>query len=484
MKLIFSTTLILLFCVSLYAQNKINGLIHKTKTIDPKYQHLIYDYRIPDWGYNRFYLDFSANLNGSDYTYNPNSYQTDYENSQYNGLLRPYFYLYRTSEKYIFSFYSALNSNYRYYQDRQETEFEIEKDINRDFNNDLYINGNLNQYLGRLFYLKFNSSNLYRYYENRDQSKIIIKSNNTSSTTKNNYVRREYNLNARFGVGLGRIRNVNPVFKALRFNQRLKDIDKTSGLSEADIKSLIYLYAHESAYNNTYDRPRKYFYEALPEKVTSQIKNLQPWEMIYLDEVSDEIIGSRYEGFEINGGIQLTHQHTVYTNIGGSAELTILGFYMEQEYYHNISPGYQIGTNVDLSYLKILNENTMVNNVGRGIATFMNLWNITDRLLMEFDLGYETGFATIDNIRYQMGILETYDKWYKSDRFNLSLSMDYFLENNLSLGTTISNTANRYWPQDDSFYYDGYQYGSSSYEKDRNWYAQIDLRYYFIRGMY
>ncbi|MEJ2053071.1 MAG: hypothetical protein P8X42_04040 [Calditrichaceae bacterium] len=484
MKFFLSVFLILLFCTSSFAQKKINTLVHKSKTIDPGYQHLIYDYRIPDWGYHRFYMNFSTNLYGNDYNYGPDSYYSEYKSSQYQGRFQPYFYSYRTSERYIFSIYSTLSSDYQYDQNRRESEYDIQKDIYRYFNNNFNINGNLNQYIGRLFYLSYNTSNTFQYYENRDHSRNIDKDLNTTSSSKNTYIRREYDLNARFGFGLGRIRNVNPVFRALRFNERLKDLGKTKGLTESEVKSLIYLYAHETAYNSTFDRSKKYFYEALPEKVTNQIKNLQPWEMLYLDEVSDEIIGTRNEGFEIDAGIQLTHQHAIYTNVSGSGELTLVGAYAEQRYYHNISPGYQIGTRIDVSYLKVLNENTMANYFGRGTATIMNLWNITDRMLMDLSLGYETGFATIDDIRYNMGVFETYEKWHRSDRVNLSLSMDYFLENNLSIGATISNRAYKYWPQNNSFGYDGYQYGSSSYKTNKNWSAGIDLRYYIIRGMY
>ena len=56
MKTIFVLIVLLFFCSVILGQEQIDSLVHKTKTIDPAYQHLIYDYRIPDWGYHRFYL--------------------------------------------------------------------------------------------------------------------------------------------------------------------------------------------------------------------------------------------------------------------------------------------------------------------------------------------------------------------------------------------------------------------------------------------
>ena len=121
----------IVLCSFLLAQNNVNNLVHKSKKIDPQYEHLIYDYRIPDWGYHHFYLDFSTNLNGSNDKYHPDRYENERDNSQYNGMLRPYFYLYRTSEKYIFTVYSGLNSSYGYYQDRYEYGSTIQKSFNR-----------------------------------------------------------------------------------------------------------------------------------------------------------------------------------------------------------------------------------------------------------------------------------------------------------------------------------------------------------------
>ena len=218
-------------------------------------------------------------------------------------------------------------------------------------------------------------------------------------------------------------------------------------------------------------------YNAFPERVTKQINNLQPWEMMYLNEAFNEIIGDRYEGFELDGGIQFSHQHVINTNLYSDGELTLLGAYLDQQYYHNISTGYQIGVNTYASFSKPLNDNTPVHYLGRGSAEFLNLWNATDRILMELNLGYETGFASID----VFGYLKQWQRW---DRYRLSLSMDYFLENYLSIGTSITNIAYHYWPSTVDFEYDSRFFSGSGYDLEKNWSVSIDLRYYIMRGMY
>lgn len=483
MKFIYSVILGVVLCSMLYAQNKVDSLVHKSKKIDPQHHHLIYDYRIPDWGYHRLYLYFYASLYGNDEDNDKNPSEREYTNSQYYGRFQPYFNLYQTSEKYIFSLYSFVNSSYQYYQYRDEDDNDIQKSIDRSFDHDFNLNGNLNQYYSRLFYLGYNTANSFEYNENRGQYKYIDKNIGTTSDSKSSYIQRIYKTQFRFGPGLGRVRNVTPVFRALRFSERMRDIGKTAGLSEQDIKSLIHLFARESSYSSRYDRSSKYFYEELPKSISKQIKNLQPWEMIYLDEAFREIIGNRYEGFELDGGIQFSHQHAVYTNISGGDELTLLGAYVDQQYYHNISPGYQIGFNTYVSYSKPLNDNTPIHYMGRGTAEFLNLWNVTDRILMELNIGCETGFALIDAMRYLPGPDETYEQWQRWDRYRLSLSMDYFLENYLSIGASIRNLAYHYWPSNVSFEYDNYQFYGSGYDLDKSWSVNIDLRYYILRDM-
>ena len=51
-------------------------------------------------------------------------------------------------------------------------------------------------------------------------------------------INRLYETNVDLGFGFGRIRNVNPVFEAIRFYERLKYLRNVEDLNDEDIKEL------------------------------------------------------------------------------------------------------------------------------------------------------------------------------------------------------------------------------------------------------
>jgi len=478
MKTFLSVFSFLVMCSSLFGQTRLDSLVEKPKKIDPNLEHLIYEYRIPDWGYRRFTTSFTTRLYGQD----RDSKDEDYNTKSFSGQIYPNFKLYKESEKSVLNITSMIRADYQYRKtEREENSGEQEnkgdmKDIQ------LRIISDLNRYITRLFYLNLDLIDFFEYRESTQ--KEIYEDINGIIKSKSTSISRFYETDFRIGIGMGRVRNVNPVIRALRFDGRLRDINKSSDLNEGAIKELAYLYTRQPGYSSTYDRYKKYFYDALPASVVSEVNNLKPWEMLYLDEVFDEIIGDRYEGFELDGGLALHHEHSIYSNSTGEQELTLLGLYIEQEYYHNFTPAYQFGTNIYASYSKAVNENTTINYMGRGFIRFLNLWNLTDRLLVEFELAYETGFASIDEIYYTPVGLGTEEQWERRDRYNAYLSLNYFIENNLLIDATLSNDAYKNWPSDLSFEYDGRSFRSFNYDKEKMWNIRIGLRYYFLRGLY
>ena len=111
------TTRIVLILLTFYSitigQNQLDSLVALEKGIDTTKQYLIYDYRLPEWGYERFYFDFSGSITGNDRTAKANSM----ENNQHNIQLRPYYYRYTESENLISSIQSSLRTYYRYGKD-------------------------------------------------------------------------------------------------------------------------------------------------------------------------------------------------------------------------------------------------------------------------------------------------------------------------------------------------------------------------------
>lgn len=480
MKTIFVIIASLFYYSISFGQYQIDSLIKLPEKIDSDLQHLIYDYRIPEWGYQRLYVSFSATTYGYD-----RDYENEIQKSQrYSTQINPYYYKYKTSEKTTYSLRSILTSNYGYDKFKLDNESDVQKNEGYDVTIQYDLNGDLNKYLSNSLFLNLDAGTNYRYYESYDertneQDSIINK-------IKRSTIRRQYETNFSLGFGFGKVRNVNPVFKAIRFSERLKDLNKTPGLDAENAKKLASLYARQSSFSNTYDRSLKYFYEALPTNITDQISDLKPWEMMYLHEVSDEIIGDRYEGFMIDGGLSINHNRRIEDNNSinrnYNSELTLLGLYIEQRYYHNLTPGYQIGTNVYAAYSKALNENTETDFLGKGFIRLLNLWNLTDRMLLNFHIGYETSFASNEHVSVLSGGSEYISKdWERFDRFLAQVSLDYFLENNLSIYSTVSNDVSYDWPADTQNMVNSTSISNNNSEK--YWRVRLGIRYYFIRGL-
>ena len=188
MKRILIVILSVVLCSILLAQNKVDNLVNKSKNIDPQYEHLIYDYRIPDWGYNRLSLYFYSNLYGNNDDNDKNPSEREYTNTRYNGRIQPYFNLYRTSEKYIFSLYSSIDSYYDYYDERNEYDDHINKSLDQSLDHGINISGNLNQYYGRLFYLSYNLINSFDYREDHNHYRYINKNSGSTSNLNSWYI--------------------------------------------------------------------------------------------------------------------------------------------------------------------------------------------------------------------------------------------------------------------------------------------------------
>ncbi|KAA3611023.1 MAG: hypothetical protein D8M58_13665 [Calditrichaeota bacterium] len=453
--------LIFLFYSFAASQDQIDSLVSLNKDIDSTKKHLLYDYRLPDWGYQRLYLDFYGSISGKETL-------KDKDLRDRTGLsinFRPSYFSYSESEEEIFSISSSLSSYYNYSKG-EDDDFYSSRDYNSSVLNLNYnLNLDIRRYLKSNSFLKFSTQNYFRYYERENESNQINSGNQYKSKSLD--IIREYQPSIQFGTGYGRVRNITPVFRALRFNERLKNITHIDDLTSNDLAELAELFSKKSIYNRIYDRPEKYFYSQLPKSVLSKLSEMQPWEIMYLGEAFNEITGDRFEGFDVNGGLLINYEKRDYSN-GVDTELFLLGLYFEQEYYHNINTSYQIGTNFFGSVSKTINENTPYDYFGKGGLQIFNLWNLTDRVLLKLDIGLESGFASSES-------------WERVDEYFADVNFIYFIENNLSLNTQISYNFTESTSDDVSIYYNG-SYYNPYYEEDKSWGIQLNLRYYLTRN--
>ena len=447
-----------------FGQAEIDGLINQKKEIDSSKVYLMHDYRLPDWGYDNLYLDISGNWEGSDRSGNNKTTQESYKSIQ----LSPAYRYFIESEDNQFDFESAFYSSLR--NNTRETDLPSSYSKSDQTQGDVIFqtSGGWHRYLNNQWFLKLYTKDSFRYYEQQNET-----TNTLRETSESGYINREYQVSLRLGPGYGRVRKITPVIRALRFNERMKDLSLGSGISDEDLKELAAFFTKRESYLSSYDRSNKYLYHQFPQGVLSQLDNLSPWGVMYLHDTWSEVIGERLEGFEISGGMSINYEkkdHSGNAYSSSDMELMQLGLYFEQAYYHNPSYTYQFGITSRALLSKVMNDESAYESIGSLSLTYLNLWNVMDKLLMNWNLGYQTDFFSGD-------------LWERVDCLKSNLSFQYFIENNLSFDTQLSYKYFYNWPEEVWINVKDY-YHVSDYQKEHEWRIVFNLRYYLKRGIF
>ncbi len=114
------------------------------------------------------------------------------------------------------------------------------------------------------------------------------------------------------GVGTGKIRDVTSVITALRFEERLKQVNLLNGqLTDDQINSIAQQFSLFSFYNAAYDRPGKYFWDDMRKILDGFEINLSQSTLhsqYYIFESVNELKFRRIEGSIINAGLDFNYQ--------------------------------------------------------------------------------------------------------------------------------------------------------------------------------
>jgi hypothetical protein len=476
MKTLLFTLLVLLCPRILLSQDysAVDTLFKFKSGINSQYKDLLYDYRLPDWGYSKALIEFETRGSGYHYNYEDGSNVSE----NYSYQLLPSYSRYYEGEKKICSQYVELNSGYSYARRKQRfSNINIITDKRNEFR--LTFGNSMKRYLNDLLYVHLISDNYFQYDDSKYSYKYTYPDSAEHVESKNNSISRNYNTQLNMGIGLGRLRNITPIIRALRFNERLTLLSGINDLSKADIIALSELYTRSNGFASTYDRWQKYFYALLPDSIKNTIKNLSPWQFLYLSDVTQEIIGDRFEGFDANLGLILEYNKNIPEHGISNQEQFLLGLYLNDSYYHNPTLNYQIGVQLNGSFRKALNENTSTEYVGQVLFQVMNLWNVMDRTLLELHLGVESIFG-----QSNFKVDSPHKKWTRMDHYLAELSFNYFIENNLSVYSTagISNRYNH--PAVVLLYNRSDLYYDTNTKDVKSWNFWVGLRYYLDRRLH
>lgn len=420
------------------------------------------DYRLPEWGYTNFFLDFSTNGNltnrqsGTD--------QNTVENHQISSQIISNYRRYRESEARISDYSLSPFIDYSLFD---QSSFSGCKEFERDFQftlfwsfNEKFYRNNSDLFFTGSFYGTIRQFNI----QDEEHFQEVI---NVDETRLN----RSFDPHLSLGIGYGRMRNVNPMIRSLRMNERLNSLNTGQTMGQNDITGAAEHFTRLNGYRRIYDRHQKHFWGDMDALLSSDLAALDAFDLLYLTDVTQEAIGSRQEGWEISAVATLQHSVNYSRNeneINGNSDnrttkSTYLSPTLSGTWYKNLSLEHQIGVNGFFQYQVEINDESIFNGDYNTLFVSINwLYTITDRILTNSIVAYQ----------------RTGRELYNSNRVSIRSEINYFLEDRFSLFSNLIFEYNPNWSV-------SFANGTVTNSIDQqNFIFDVGLRYYFKRGLF
>jgi hypothetical protein len=426
-------------------------------------------YRLPDWGYTVFRLNLSSN--GSLYGLNVGN--TSERSDNITGEFRPVLSIYRENENRISQIHTEVQTGIQYNRNKQVNVVGEAENKTSVREGRVLFSGNYAEYIDRSRFFFIGGNTGYGP-EFRRQENVDIR------IIKDRFDRAEFNIIA--GVGIGRIRNVTPVVRALRFRERARALNLGDAIGPEHIYRLARHIATEPGYNTIYSRPSRHFLGDMFSTMEPVIGEPSPYEVLYLTDVFREAVGVRLEGWDIRLGLLYNFQYVFrrteveninFPPVSPFSSKTIYhttGPRISASYYKNLSLRHQFGIESFVLYGLYIREDTPGSTYhDRELALRVHpkwLMTITDRILFNAELINDIIIFYYDKDRVVIEDSET------RRIHSLLGSVNYFIEDKVVLTGSFDYT-NR-----NPYYYNNPQ--ENSY-----WtlYFSVGMTYYFLRGM-
>lgn len=429
---------------------------------DPDNIQPLLDYRLPEWGYTNFYLDFS--LDGNLTNRQSDAEQSSAGNHQYSSQIISNYRRYRESEERISEYslspfidYSIFDQNSFNNKESNNSDFQLtllwnfDERFYRD-DSDFFFTGS--------FYGVFRQSNI----KDEEHFQETINIDETS-------LNRSFNPYLSIGIGYGRLRNVNPMIRSLRMNERLNALNTGQTMDQNDIIGAAEHFTRLNGYRSVYDRHQKHFWGDMDNLLSADLAALDAFDLLYLTDVTQETIGTRQEGWEVSTTATLHHSLSYrrdedrLTDNSNSriTKSTYLAPSVSGSWYKNLSLKHQIGLNGSFQYEIALDDESLFNGDYKILFTSINwLYTITDRILTNTTIAYQ----------------RTGRELYNSNRITIHTEANYFLEDRFSIFSNLRFTYHPNW----SVAYTGETITNRI--DQQNLIFDVGLRYYFKRNLF
>ncbi|MBI3111257.1 MAG: hypothetical protein HYZ01_06765 [Ignavibacteriales bacterium] len=414
-------------------------------------------FRIPDTDLRSIWI--ASNLSYNSDKFSSLSSGWGNKNSFFFTNLRPSYYLIQETDDRFFHLNSSVGVLYR--RSTQEDEgpglpANYYSKLNT-FETDLQLFGVYRNYTGpgETFY-SLESDITVQFVESRRDQPV--------SSIENQYMgQKQQSYRVTVGIGSGKMRNVTPVVSALRFQERLKQLNLISGdLGERTIEALAQQFYRQGYYGQVHVRPDKFFWQEVGRTLSAEgvsLDGINQYGNSYLRETPGELRFERNEGAVGVIGLQFMYDNTYDSNsFPRIFERFFLLANLSLGYSHELTLNSQVALNFSVSAGPNLTKNSAVRQLYAADARLGYAYELTDRLVVMFDNRFTLSFSNAN--RQGRDLTNTF-----------SAAISYFVEDQLSL--TGSST----WRFTDV------KYASTFIHEERiNNNVQVGLSYYIWRG--
>lgn len=403
--------------------------IAQTYGLDNADSALFTKFRIPDTDLHS--LLFNTKLN---YYFNKSStlypVGQNYDNTNTNLLysLSPGYYLLQESDNRYLSVNADMNGGYNYMYNKAEGSGINSKSYSKYYSSsmDLTAGGLFRDYLrdGSMFYSVSSSAQLSI---NDDHSNNSL----TDSTRNVVYSGTKYqNYDFSIGIGWGKMRNVTSIVSAIRFQERLKQLNLLNkDLNESTIEELAQQFYREGYFSEVHVRPDKFFWQDVQNTLSRDgvsLAGLNQYADSYIREVPDELRFMRNEGIVggVNIGVGYSNSYSsAAASVSHTNELLLAEGEAYLEFSHQLDLDSQFDFNISLAGGPTLTRNAWMSqqyavNAGAGYD-----YELTDRLVTSIN---ESFAATLQNSNQQQRLIQN----------DFGVAVNYFVEDNVSFAAS------------------------------------------------
>lgn len=240
------------------------------------------------------------------------------------------------------------------------------------------------------------------------------------------------NYSVGLGIGIGKMRDVTAVVSAIRFQQRLKQLNLLKeDLSEGVIEDLAQQFYREGYYGEVHVRPAKFFWQDVQSTLAKDgvsLAGLDQYADSYLREVPDELRFMRREGAVAGVQLQLQYGNEFLTTFPGVWNLRE-GLYTMANFYAQYS--HQLDLNSQLSFSASVSGGPDV----LKDSPFKQQYSVSGKIGYAYELTDRVVLGAYDDFNLQFYDASVQEKGL-SDIFGASVN--YFVEDHVSLSASYS----------------------------------------------